>query len=609
MPAPKTFFYKVYGGPSTSSPLISTWQDAASPPRFTWPINNGPGHMEVTLGRRPAASRELHDSREYRYEVFRDKPAAYWRLNDLRGTTQGAKDEVGGRNLAYVGTTLQAPGVLSGDAAVSFDGVDDYAQYPGVPVSAAPWTVEAWARPNTLSQTGVIFALGSDAGGVSIAQSNGGVNGPDIQIIRNGLQYLDTGRDFKDTVTFRHIVATFNGGTLKAYVDGQEVLSLVTSFGSPVAKTSVGALYTADGLGLMRFFNGTIDEVAAYNTVLSAERVRSHYEAAAPADLVLGNLVEVVVVKNGVATAIYQGHIREYSLDQERGEIRVILVPRTTALQMRFVETDNEHSGDPLLAAKFYVDNGYIPGVTWNSANPASSGANVPPFHLKQMKMVDVLNRTRELCGHDWFYILTPDHKLTFRQFDTSGGVTHKLILGQQATLAPVRVSAIDQRGKVLVFGAGGVLLGQASVAGYDDSVDPSTLAVADSRIEDGATARRIAVALLGSLQYVAYESEVTVADDAFGEAGYDLESLKPGDAVQLVEPERVWRFHRIGDHIYGDGHIIGGPWWAQQQRSQIIHEVEYNFDHVLLKVAHRPRPPLRELLAISDRLFESITQ
>ena len=79
-----------------------------------------------------------------------------------------------------------------------------------------------------------------------------------------------------NTGTTYHIVATYNGSTMRLYVNGAEV-------GTGRAKTGnmrnsaqplrIGAFSSAD------YWDGAIDEAAVYSTALPAATILAHYNA------------------------------------------------------------------------------------------------------------------------------------------------------------------------------------------------------------------------------------------------------------------------------------------------------------------------------------------
>jgi hypothetical protein len=81
---------------------------------------------------------------------------------------------------------------------------------------------------------------------------------------------------------WHHLVVTYDsgaiGGNLKVYIDG-------ANFGTQPAGTlgttldAAGLLVGKDNTATPAFFNGSLDEVAVYSTVLATYQVSNHYKA------------------------------------------------------------------------------------------------------------------------------------------------------------------------------------------------------------------------------------------------------------------------------------------------------------------------------------------
>jgi len=221
----------------------------------------------------------------YPAEVLADDPLAYWRLDELTGTT--AADSSGhGNDATYQGGfTLGAPGAIGGDGdtAVTLDGVSAFVSagdrfaFAGL----AQFSVEAWVSAQPQSTYAGVVSRNDAIGGppsegflLFVAPADGPF----------GFQRLD-GASVSTAVSvagpgapaFTHVVATFDGLELGVYVNGESQGSQTGAFSiaGAVADFVVGA--EAGGTG--NFLSGTIDEVAVYDHALTADRVGAHYIA------------------------------------------------------------------------------------------------------------------------------------------------------------------------------------------------------------------------------------------------------------------------------------------------------------------------------------------
>jgi hypothetical protein len=224
----------------------------------------------------------------YSSEVLADSPIGYWRLGDASGLT--AVDSSGNsHDGTYTnGPTLAQPGLLLGDAdtAVSFDGSNDYVDLTNnaaFRVSTA-WTLEAWikiASGETIS--GTIMTNQYDGGTVRwtldcFDGTNHGLK-PAVLFYNGGWMKAQSASDISVNAV-HHLVGTWNGTTLKIYVDGS--LAASNAPGISVATTNTSTNYIGsrwDNSGDGQKFKGIIDEVAIYGTDIGATRIAAHYAA------------------------------------------------------------------------------------------------------------------------------------------------------------------------------------------------------------------------------------------------------------------------------------------------------------------------------------------
>ena len=214
----------------------------------------------------------------YASVVGADAPIAWWRLGETSGTT--AANQAGGSSGTYAGgITLNQPSLLATDMvnrAVAFNGSSGRVQ---VSSSAAlqltnKISLEAWIKPTSLPSSGSFRSVMTKAESYSLQ-----FNGPRLEftVIQSGTRRrLQTPTGAIAAGGTYHVVGTFDGTTQRLYVNGTQVASVALS-GS--ATTNTNALYVGSWDGGSEYFNGTIDEPAVYNVVLSASQVAAHYRA------------------------------------------------------------------------------------------------------------------------------------------------------------------------------------------------------------------------------------------------------------------------------------------------------------------------------------------
>lgn len=221
--------------------------------------------------------------------VLVDSPLGYWRMEETSGTTC-ADSSGNGRNGTYVnGPRLDVvgPPCLPTYSLGLRDGSEQRVEVP----HTAAWNVttsaswEAWVLLDDSADFGSMLNRDSGAGFPRLFQWRiRGFDDFELTLFIGGtaFAFTTTGAGLNDAV-WHHLVTTYDGSHVRFYKDG----ALFTSF-ARTGSIDTGTLplwigghqgYVALGTGTPAFYNGRIDEVAFYNTVLSADRVLAHYDA------------------------------------------------------------------------------------------------------------------------------------------------------------------------------------------------------------------------------------------------------------------------------------------------------------------------------------------
>lgn len=220
----------------------------------------------------------------YKNAVLADTPKGYWRLGETSGTS--AADTSGANNNGtYTGSpTLGVGGVIAGDTntAATFVGTTQYvAATPSNPSSmSAPYTVEAWVKPNTAANGTTLGIFGTRFGGAQSFDMKL-MNGNKIHgDIGTGSAWLTTAADANFTYAAGvpiHIAYSVTTTDYTIYANGVQVATGTFS-GTPLLYNSTHTIRIGNSAST-EGFNGTIDEVAVYPDALSHDRVKAHYLA------------------------------------------------------------------------------------------------------------------------------------------------------------------------------------------------------------------------------------------------------------------------------------------------------------------------------------------
>lgn len=225
----------------------------------------------------------------YGQEVLADQPIAYWHLNESSGLR--AIDSVQGTIGTYsasTGLTMGIPGALANDAAVRFSSPSTTRMQATLPTinqtSGQFVTVEFWLQWSGSPGTGGgMMAINLNSSGYGLwlyPQQNGfgfntgtgdlfGIQGPTVTQL--------AGRWVHVVAIFENGVRAGNMPNNKIYLDGvEQSLSMILAPSSTPLRSANPFIAISDAGSPL---DGVIDEVAIYNTALSANRIQRHHQA------------------------------------------------------------------------------------------------------------------------------------------------------------------------------------------------------------------------------------------------------------------------------------------------------------------------------------------
>jgi hypothetical protein len=221
----------------------------------------------------PPSPAEIYDS-----VVAEDSPLAVWHLDEISGTV--AADSAGAIDGEYIGgVTLGGPSIVAtGRPSVLFNGTNSYVRILSNPTLnlTAAWAWEAWIFLTT-SQGGVVLAEDYPSDNRVLYKMSATGNGAISPGFYNG-SWREVSGGTVSYNTSHHICGSWDGTTLRAYLDGTQVAS-----GNPGSSPSSGfnGMYIGKRWdnAYAPYYSGRISEVAVYPTALSADRVLAHYNA------------------------------------------------------------------------------------------------------------------------------------------------------------------------------------------------------------------------------------------------------------------------------------------------------------------------------------------
>jgi len=182
---------------------------------------------------------------------------------------------------------IQNAGLVEGGATHNSDGyfsfvTDDYLRFPNdTSLDNQSFSVEVFARTNSLSQNGFWFEKGTVNTQYSLFQTGGGSI---YWRAHTGTSYVNmitrTTANYLNTTDWFHIVGTCTSGSQVLYIDGVSVGTGTTSatFSTNAGGMSIGAYGGYSG-NHSYYYNGDIGVVRVYSKVLSQAEVSQNFQA------------------------------------------------------------------------------------------------------------------------------------------------------------------------------------------------------------------------------------------------------------------------------------------------------------------------------------------
>lgn len=216
----------------------------------------------------------------YSEAVLSDNPLLYLRLDETSGSSCANSGSLGGiatcngtfvRNIAAAHANLGVAVDLAGT-------VSDFISYPDNAALdiTGDVTYEAWANLDTFTGNQYLMSKGRDA-------SNAGGYGlmiltdRTIQVREGGFLLLSTSAGVLPSSGWHHIAFTRIGNLYTIYLDGVSVGSGTNTQGVFASAKNMEIGRNSYEGGTQFPVDGKVDEIAVYNTGLSAARIAAHY--------------------------------------------------------------------------------------------------------------------------------------------------------------------------------------------------------------------------------------------------------------------------------------------------------------------------------------------
>jgi glucose/arabinose dehydrogenase len=449
--APQTYTsWEGYGVAVAASDQTTVGGDAYA---FTsWSDNGAAAHTITT----PATASTVTATFQPLISAYREKILStpgligYWRLGDALGPA--AVEELGAGTGTYTGgVTLGAPGALVGDpnAAAGFNGVNAEATLdaPGLGMTTNG-TVEGWFYWESGK---ALMRDNANNGGWALAFDQSGK----IAYTLAGGTRITTVDTASIQSGWHHFVLTKAGPTGSLYIDGIRV----HTEGGHGNSAAIRPWRVMRNGAKAKYTRGRADEIAFYNTSLSAQTIAEHYAAATapPRDL-------APAAPTGLTATAGSGTVALDWADNADTDLAGYNVYRSTTAGGPYTKINSV-----LLSQSTYTDSSAVNGTTYHYVVRAVDAAGQQSANSNQASATPTAPTTNP-GKYSAVVSATPGLVAYWRLGDGSG-----LVAADQLGLRPGTYA-----GGVLL-GAPGALVGDPDTAAAFDGVNDEVTMMATS--------------------------------------------------------------------------------------------------------------------------------
>ena len=213
----------------------------------------------------------------------------YVKLGATSGITVMADGDYNQNIIPETSTTIQLlanKSNLTNTKSLDFDGSDDYVDISGVDttINTTTGSVSAWVKLDTIGVSCTIFMASVDANNFIRLWYKNDDSDLKWQIKRGGTNnVIDYSTSIEGDGNWHHIAMTWDNNDLKGYLDGTEVATGTMSgtWAGTIDTVHIGR-YTVSSTS---YWLGNIDEVALWDSALSATAISSIRNLGNPTDL------------------------------------------------------------------------------------------------------------------------------------------------------------------------------------------------------------------------------------------------------------------------------------------------------------------------------------
>ena len=290
---------------------------------------------------------------------------------------------------------------------------------------------------------------------------------------------------------------------------------------------------------------------------LTISLARNFYDFGEGGDVAIGNQLKLYVsdVESPTGKLIYNGELSKYHLIMEEIEkVEVTFIGYVAQLSKRIVingageTTINYATSDPSAVIRNVIS---LIGdkVTANSVD--NTGLSVS-WDCIQNTALEAINRMTEIAPANWYWFVDSDNDLNFKQFTNVNPL--KLYIGKHINKLEVTKSGETLYNTYFFLGGGSPQMYRkysrtASVTTYGQK----DIREQDERVTVTGTADNRATSFLDTKAVLQMEVTCTVIDsNVDSKNGVDIDSLEPGQSVQVLHPDYSSSASKWGSMVWG---------------------------------------------------------
>lgn len=339
-------------------------------------------------------------------------------------------------------------------------------------------------------------------------------------------------------------------------------------------------------------------------------------------DVELNNRVDLYIYDEDEPQGklMYRGFISAYAPTiegkQEYVEVTLLGIGQDTNNYILQDSTGNTTvayvSQDPSDIIRDIIDKYSVQGgsVRYTDSSIQDTGTTVT-YAFSVSKVNDALDKVVNLAPDGWSYIIKADGIIYFEQ--TSNTADHKLTTGKDIATFSARKTAEQLVNEVYFIG--GTPAGEEQLfKKYTSSSSSGTYGVRavkeiDQRVTNASTAETFANRKLDGFSSPITRATITVLDSNTTSKGYDIDSIKPGDSLQITNLQYSKASISKWDVFQWDADV-----WDQTLSNTLaevlqVTSVIWNMDNVSIEVADRLPEVAKRIEDINRNLETNVTQ